>query len=267
MSEIKGTVLHGEEESAEDSPYNLYLTDNGTLQVADDDDPQNIRTFAPINDSAAPYTYYETYSAGHIDKTFLPLVGGTLTGNLTLPGDATSDLHAVPLQQVTAILQSLPTYDPSDVDITGGSIRNVRLEMGNLERDEYNGFARTVQCGEALALGDLVAPRNVAGNVRWFKYSRSDGNKLTLARGMSMQATSAAGEDCVVLIDGHVRNEAGWTFVAADTGKPVYASATAGGITLTAPDTVDHIVHVVGYIADGGACLLHFRASMAWGEV
>jgi hypothetical protein len=37
---------------------------------------------------------------------FLPLGGGTLTGNLTLPGNATGVLQAVPLQQLTGLLSS-----------------------------------------------------------------------------------------------------------------------------------------------------------------
>ena len=49
---------------------------------------------------------------------FLPLTGGTLTGNLTLSGNATLALHAVPLQQLSSAVAAVSS---STVIATGGT--------------------------------------------------------------------------------------------------------------------------------------------------
>ena len=64
--------------------------------------PDNsFRTWDGIKWRAAP-------SAGSVSTDFLPLVGGTLTGPLTLAGDATQPLHPVSYQQMQPLLFNSP---------------------------------------------------------------------------------------------------------------------------------------------------------------
>lgn len=51
-----------------------------------------------------------------VDATKLPLAGGTLTGSLTLAGNAASALQATPLQQVQSLIAALVDASPSTLD-------------------------------------------------------------------------------------------------------------------------------------------------------
>ena len=74
----------------------------------------------PFN--AAQWTAMQT--AADVAAAYLPLTGGSLTGPLTLSGNATQALHAVPLQQANTLVMA---YLP----LTGGSLTGPLTLPGN----------------------------------------------------------------------------------------------------------------------------------------
>jgi len=67
-------------------------------------------------------------SLAYVNATFLPLAGGTMTGNLVLTGDAGSALHAVPLQQLqAAVLSAAAGNLPA---LTGNTLKFLRVNAG-----------------------------------------------------------------------------------------------------------------------------------------
>lgn len=71
----------------------------------------------------------------------------------------------------------------------------------------------------------------------------ANGSGTYPARGLTIATHAGSGEAVSVVDDGVVRNDA-WAWTA---GAPIYLSATAGGLTQTAPSTSGDKVQVIGY--------------------
>jgi len=82
--------------------------------------------------------------------SFLPLVGGTMTGNLTLAGDPTSDLHAATKQYVDAFaptLGNLPFGNPGEQYTTNEAGTAIELSLASKYLLVRKGSAGTIAKG------------------------------------------------------------------------------------------------------------------------
>lgn len=104
------------------------------------DAPSDGNTYGRLNSTWAP-----------LNGTWLPLAGGTLSGPLTLSGNAVNPLHAVPLQQLNAAVAGGPF-----LPLTGGTVTgplNVTATGGNTVRSAQNRFADVVNVKDYGATG------------------------------------------------------------------------------------------------------------------
>jgi len=106
-----------------------------------------------------------------------------------------------------------------------------------------SGTTQSVTVGEAVVFGDLLY---IKSDGKWWK---ADADAAATMPGLRMALASAdADAACSTLVMGLVRDDTwDWT-----VGGIIYASATAGGLTQTAPSGSADIVQVVGvaYHAD-----------------
>lgn len=111
---------------------------------------------------------------------------------------------------------------------------------------------------EALAAGDVVNFHSVAGERRVRKANATDVTKP--AHGFVLSAVSI-GVSAEVYTDGQNVAGALGSFVAADIGKTIFLSTSAGLVTLTPPTANGNIVQPLGEIYDvGSAVSFDFRA-------
>lgn len=198
-----------------ETPATLGATINGATDKATPVDADNIT----ITDSAASHILKKLTWANlkatlktYFDTLYLALAGGTMTGNLTL-GENTS----------------------------------IDLDPAASADGKYTGICRTGTAGAALAFGDLVYLDPT--DSRWELVdanaaSGADGDaRGTL--GICVLAAAADGDPTKILLWGTVRADA--AFPALTINAPVYASETAGDITLTKPTTTDAVVRTIGF--------------------
>jgi hypothetical protein len=238
---------------------------NGSTGALEYQYESSTQIVGPIDDTAGQSETGRTFSANHILETFLQKVGGSLTGFLTLHAAPTLDLHASTKKYVDDKFASVPSFDGSNVAITGGTISGVALSYGSLSANGVKGMTLSVVAGESLAAFDVVAMRNASGTAKAYKYScaTADSDKLLLGYGIATAAISS-GATGTILIEGAVRNS-GWSIAAADTGKTVYASSTDGAISLTVPSNTGDIIQSLGRVVIGEAYTIYFRPSMDYG--
>jgi len=107
--------------------------------------------------------------------------------------------------------------------------------------DQYNGITITGRnAGEGLTQWDLVRLANDADP--WHQADANAAGEFP-AIGIVIATTTDTNE-AKVLITGVVRNE-GWTGLTP--GGKVYLSATAGGLTQTAPSTSGDCIQIIGF--------------------
>ena len=118
--------------------------------------------------------------------------------------------------------------------------------------DSYSGIVTSLVAGENLAQWDVVYIKNKSGVAAAYKYDADGADKAYPPIAVAVAAVSADAAGTFIL-GGYVRND-GWSFTTnQDEGKKVYASATAGGITLTEPAT-DNLA--IGRVIEEG--VIHF---------
>jgi hypothetical protein len=93
-----------------------------------------------------------TNGAGPAPTLYLPISGGTMSGPLTLSGNATQPLHAVPLQQLNSAMAGGP-FLPMAGGTMQGSL-NVTATGGNTVRSVQDRFADAVNIMDYGAKGD-----------------------------------------------------------------------------------------------------------------
>lgn len=114
----------------------------------------------------------------------------------------------------------------------------------------------TLVAGETLAQWDVVYCQPKAGVHACYKYDSDATDKLLIPEYYST-AAPVADASGIFLVEGIVRND-GWAQTTnQDEGKPVFASTTAGGITLTEPITAAAEKVVVGKVLEENK--IHFR--------
>lgn len=173
---------------------------------------------------------------------YLPLAGGTMTGALTLPGNAASALQAVPLQQVPAASSTTPVMD--GVATIGSGTTWARAD--HIHPTDTSRYAASNPSGYQTAA-------QVAAVIPGTSYADNGGFAIN-QRGYVSGTALAAG------IYGHDRWKAGaggCTYTFTQSGNP------ATTITITA-GTLQQVVEGVAIV--GGAYTLSW-AGTAQGRV
>lgn len=124
--------------------------------------------------------------------------------------------------------------------------------------DTFTGETLTgMNAGDTVAQWDCIY---LASDGKW---DRTDADAAATAGGVMVGMAAAASTDTnpvTVIIKGVVRND-GWTW--ATVGAPLYLdTATAGGMTLTAPSGTDDVIRIVGYVLSDDC--IYFNASNDW---
>ncbi len=193
-----------------------------------------------------------------------------LTGPITSVGNATS-IAAQTGTGTTFVVNTSPTLvTPNigaatmggDLACAGNNITDVHeLQIDALPDTDHtaNGLTtNSISAGVTTAVGELLY---LATDGEW---ALADADAEATASGM-MAVSLAVGSDgnplLVALAGSFVRDD---TF-AFTIGEVLYASATAGVITATAPSGTGDIVRVIGYAVT--ADIVYFNPSGTWVEV
>lgn len=133
----------------------------------------------------------------------------------------------------------------------GGDLIQTYLDSTPGSDDTWSGAKIDGTGGEAIAQWDLVYSKNASGTNKWYKYDANGTDKLYAPRGIAVTACSGDGKAFVIGIGNGIARNDGWSHTSnQDEGKTVYASTTAGAITVTAPSTKGDEVAVVGYVLE-----------------
>lgn len=108
----------------------------------------------------------------------------------------------------------------------------------------------TIVASENLAAGDIVNIYNNAGTRTVRKANATDATKP--AHGFVLASVSSSA-NASVYFDGQDNVVPSGSFVAADVGKMLFLSTTAGGVTTTPPVSAGNIVQALGAVVDVGA--------------
>lgn len=125
-----------------------------------------------------------------------------------------------------------------------GRIDNTMMPVG------IGASTASIICSEALSAGDQVNVYNNAGTRTCRKANATDATKPAHGFVLSSYSSSAL---ATVYFDGQDNVVPIASFVAADVGKMLFLSTTAGGVTITPPVASGNIVMSLGCIIDVGA--------------
>lgn len=198
--------------------------------------------------------------------TGFTLSGGVTPKTLTVTGDATISTTPATAAQGAKADTALQNIVEDVTPQLGGNLdanKKAMLMNATLDDHEYEGLAVTGVAGENLAQGNVVYKKLNGGAWKWYKYDCNGTDKLILPRGIATAAINS-GDSGVILVDGQMRDDTWSLSPSADTAVTVYASATAGGLTLTAPSTAGDEVVVVGFLVGGNTIQTAF--GYAWIE-
>lgn len=116
--------------------------------------------------------------------------------------------------------------------------------------DSWSGAQMTITAGENLAQWDIVYAKNASGALKWYKYDANGTDKLLAPRAVALAAITADATGLAGIGDGIARND-GWAMTTnQDEGKDVWASGTAGALTLTKLSTSGDEVARLGYVLE-----------------
>jgi len=131
----------------------------------------------------------------------------------------------------------------------GGDLIQTYLDATPAADATWSGAKAAAVAGEAIAVGELIYHQQ--GTDKWYLYDADAANKehnqlafaVTLASGDAQAFVRTVGP-------GYFRLDS-WAFTAStDEGKEVYATTTAGAISVTAPSASLDVRRVVGYVED-----------------
>jgi hypothetical protein len=123
---------------------------------------------------------------------------------------------------------------------------------------QYNGKTVVGQAGETLAFGDLIRQHTDG------KYYKTDADSLiTMDRYCRLSCAAIAADAYgVMLVEGYIC-ESDWSF--ATVGGALFASATTGAMTQTAPSGDEDLVQTVGKLEN--ADIVYFDPEHSWVKV
>jgi hypothetical protein len=165
-----------------------------------------------------------------IDRVVLNPADGTISVVTGTPG-ASPAIPAIPADRLPICRFQLAT---STTAITNSMIVDERVGAGG--GGGSSGATATVTAGEALAIRDLIYQdvfnQRSGGADRWYKVDTDAVGPVFIGPriGIALAAISSGASGTAQLRPGRVAGFSGLT-----AGAPVFASATAGGVTQTAP--------------------------------
>lgn len=133
-----------------------------------------IKNTFPNISGAVTKTHTEINTAVDQAAAALPRAGGTMTGAITLAGNASADLHAVPRQQVISLIQAM--YPVGSVYINASSTANPSVLLG---------FGTWVEFGS----GRVLVGQNT-GDTAFDSLEETGGSSTTSSSTPSMTASS-----------------------------------------------------------------------------
>jgi hypothetical protein len=175
---------------------------------------------------------------------------GTAGITLTADDDITFDARGA----TTPITVNESGDTDLDAGFTATSIIGALNELlqGTAATTEYSG---TVNGTTGISAGEAVALANDGGSARVFQADADAGDNTENAIGLAL-AAAGTGAGIQVVVAGEVPTpDAAWTGgvpAAANVGDPVFVSATAGLITLTAPGGSARVLKI-GVVSQGGS--------------
>ena len=158
IREADGTVLSGGEMKASQVVDMMY---NGTNLVIM---------------SLLPLSFLLAYIEANIPGGYLPLSGGTMTGNIILAGDATTSLEPVSLEQLNTAVQ---TNSPFLTTGIGAAIEINIASVGGTGASDSYGVAVWMQGGGALSWGSPTA-RSVNSGTLYYQNATFTGGGFNL---------------------------------------------------------------------------------------
>jgi hypothetical protein len=176
------------------------------------------------------------------------------------------NIKGLSITEIRTLTGSLQNVVEDTTPQRGGNFdynKKLDLMSATLSDHEAEGQAVTGTAGEALAQGNIVYLKLNGGAWKWYKYDANGTDKLILPAGIATAAIDS-GNSGIFLLNGQMRDDTWALSPSADTAVTVYASATAGGVTLTAPATSGDEVVVVGRLVGGNT--IHTAFGYAWIE-
>ena len=219
-------------------------------------------TFLELTDTPASYTG----KAGEILRVNATPDGVEYSGvgiETTLTVD--SDAKVPTSKAVNDFCETTKDYMQNLADDTTPELGNnlllneysIAMEATLVDNNTYSGLADLQIVGIAVAFGDLLY-------FDWItkKWKKSDADSAATVPGLRIALeTKTDGQACKMLIMGYIRADTPFNF----TGSMVYASATAGGVTSTAPSTTGKQLQRVGVAKS--ADILFFDPSIDVAEI
>jgi len=218
-------------------------------------------TFLELSDTPSSYTG----KAGEILRVdFTPdaVEFSGITIETTLTVDSNSEVPTS--NAVNIFCETTKNYMQNVEDDTipylGGDLRlnenNIYINAALSSDHTYSGLLDYQVVGESVVFGDLLY-------FDWAtkRWKKTDADTATTMPGLRIAIDTASdGQVCNMLVMGYIRDD-DWDF----TGAMIYASATAGGVTSTAPSTTGQQLQRVGVAKS--ADILFFDPSIDVGEI
>jgi hypothetical protein len=149
-------------------------------------------------------------------------------------------------------------------DSTTNNLQKVILKKAvSMVDHDWQGTSIVGTAGENLAQGDVVYKKLNSSAWKYYKYDCNGTDKLILPSGIATAAITS-GNDGIILLKGIMRDDTWALSPSADSAVTVYASGTAGGVTLTAPSTTGDEIIVIGLLV--AANTIETTFGYAWVE-
>jgi hypothetical protein len=174
----------------------------------------------------------------------------TGTGNINIPNNASARFNiegaAVSANVTAANLGTLTAGSASNADAlhTHSGVSSSKVT-----------FTATTDEALGITTGAPISFADAVGNARVRNGNATAAGVAANSFGIADNTTTGTGQAQTVMVSGERAIPTGvWVAepVAADVGKKVYLSATAGKLTLTAPSTAGNVVLRMGFVTAGG---------------
>lgn len=129
----------------------------------------------------------------------------------------------------------------------------------------YQGPTIQGAAGETISRGNLCYCKLNSSSWKYYKYDANGTDKLILPTVIATQDITSGSTGTFVKSGGSMRDDTWGLSGTADSSTTVYASGTAGGLTMTAPSTSGDEVIVVGFLI--AANVIDLNIGYTWVEV